>query len=78
MRYPMQERRRHEQESVSVVAGYLLASPIRRWMTDPRELLEPYVREGMTVLEPGAGQAGFAMTERASILRSHASVSKKE
>ncbi len=41
--------------------GYLLASPIRRWMTDPRKLLEPYVREGMTVLEPGPGMGFFTI-----------------
>lgn len=41
--------------------GYLLASPIRRWMTDPRKLLAPYVREGMTVLEPGPGMGFFTI-----------------
>jgi ubiquinone/menaquinone biosynthesis C-methylase UbiE len=41
--------------------GYLLASPIRRWMQNPEELLAPYVREGMTVLEPGPGMGFFTM-----------------
>jgi ubiquinone/menaquinone biosynthesis C-methylase UbiE len=38
--------------------GYFLISPIRRWMENPEKLLAPYVREGMTVLEPGPGM-GF-------------------
>ena len=41
--------------------GYLLASPIRRWMTDPRELLAPYVLDGMKVLEPGPGMGFFTL-----------------
>jgi ubiquinone/menaquinone biosynthesis C-methylase UbiE len=41
--------------------GYLLASPIRRWMQNPEELLAPYVREGMTVLEPGPGMGFFTL-----------------
>lgn len=43
-------------------AGYLLASPIRRWLLqDPRDLLFPYVRAGMTVLEPGPGMGFFTL-----------------
>jgi hypothetical protein len=35
--------------------GYLLASPLRRWLgQDPAKILSPYVREGMTILEPGS------------------------
>lgn len=41
--------------------GYILASPIRRWMTNPKELLAPYVYEGMTVLEPGPGMGFFTL-----------------
>ena len=41
--------------------GYVLASPIRRWITDPRNLLAPYVHEGMTVLEPGPGMGFFTL-----------------
>lgn len=41
--------------------GYLLASPLRRLMANPRTLLEPYVHEGMTVLEPGPGMGFFAL-----------------
>jgi len=35
--------------------GYLLASPVRRLLFSPEKVLAPYVREGMTVLEPGPG-----------------------
>jgi ubiquinone/menaquinone biosynthesis C-methylase UbiE len=41
--------------------GYWLASPIRRWMVKPEELLAPYIREGMTVLEPGPGMGFFTL-----------------
>ena len=42
--------------------GYLLASPIRRWtMQDPETLVGPFVREGMTVVEPGPGMGFFTL-----------------
>jgi ubiquinone/menaquinone biosynthesis C-methylase UbiE len=42
--------------------GYLLASPVRRWFgQDPVEILSPYVRAGMTVLEPGPGMGFFTI-----------------
>jgi len=42
--------------------GYLLASPVRRWLgQDPVKILSPYVREGMTVLEPGPGMGFFTL-----------------
>jgi len=41
--------------------GYLLASPIRRLLEDPSEVLAPYVAEGMTVLEPGPGMGFFTL-----------------
>jgi SAM-dependent methyltransferase len=42
--------------------GYLLASPIRRWISgNPESLLAPYIREGMTVLEPGPGMGFFTL-----------------
>jgi cyclopropane fatty-acyl-phospholipid synthase-like methyltransferase len=34
---------------------------MRRWMQNPEELLAPYVREGMTVLEPGPGMGFFTL-----------------
>jgi SAM-dependent methyltransferase len=41
--------------------GYLLASPLRRWMQNPERILAPYIREGMTVLEPGPGMGFFTL-----------------
>jgi len=41
--------------------GYLLASPMRRWSQKPEALLAPYLREGMTVLEPGPGMGFFTL-----------------
>jgi len=42
--------------------GYLLASPIRRWISEaPERLLAPYLRQGMTVLEPGPGMGFFTI-----------------
>lgn len=42
--------------------GRLLASPVRRWLgQDPFKILSPYVREGMTVLEPGPGMGFFTI-----------------
>jgi len=41
--------------------GYLLASPLRRLQYNPTEILAPYVREGMTVLEPGPGMGFFTL-----------------
>jgi len=45
--------------------GYLLLGPIRRLLHDPSSILAPYLREGMTVLEPGPGM-GFFTLELAS------------
>jgi cyclopropane fatty-acyl-phospholipid synthase-like methyltransferase len=39
--------------------GYFLASPLRRLLEDPTEILGPYVQPGMTVLEPGPGMGFF-------------------
>ena len=41
--------------------GYVLASPLRRLLQDPAAILKPYVREGMTVLEPGPGMGFFTV-----------------
>ena len=43
--------------------GYLLISPIRRWLRgqDPATIIGPYIREGMTVLEPGPGMGYFTL-----------------
>jgi ubiquinone/menaquinone biosynthesis C-methylase UbiE len=41
--------------------GYTLILPIRRLQHDPARLLAPYIREGMTVLEPGPGMGYFTL-----------------
>ena len=41
--------------------GYVLASPLRRLRQDPRAILSPFVRQGMTVLEPGPGMGFFTL-----------------
>jgi ubiquinone/menaquinone biosynthesis C-methylase UbiE len=42
--------------------GYVLASPVRRWLgQNPFHIVAPYVREGMTVLEPGPGMGFFTI-----------------
>ena len=41
--------------------GPLLASPVRRLVNDPAGLLKPFVRAGMTVLEPGPGMGFFTL-----------------
>jgi len=41
--------------------GYLLASPLRRFSQDPAAILAPYIRDGMTVLEPGPGMGFFTL-----------------
>jgi ubiquinone/menaquinone biosynthesis C-methylase UbiE len=41
--------------------GYFLASPLRQWFLDPEKILRPYVKEGMTVLEPGPGMGFFTL-----------------
>ena len=41
--------------------GYWLTCPLRRYGQDPHKILAPYVREGMTVLEPGPGMGFFTL-----------------
>ena len=41
--------------------GYLLASPLRRLLQDPVEIVKPYVEEGMTVLDVGCGMGFFSL-----------------
>ncbi len=47
--------------------GYLLASPVRKLVQDPAEILAPFVTSGMTVLEPGPGM-GFFTQELARLV----------
>jgi SAM-dependent methyltransferase len=41
--------------------GYFLLNPLRRYLQNPGKLLSPYVRKGMTVLEPGPGMGFFTL-----------------
>ncbi len=41
--------------------GYFLISPLRRLQLNPETVLRRFVREGMTVLEPGPGMGFFTV-----------------
>ena len=41
--------------------GYLLVSPLRKLLQKPEKVIEPYVREGMTVVEIGPGMGFFTL-----------------
>lgn len=41
--------------------GYLLASPLRRLLHNPEEILRPFVTNGMTVLDIGAAMGFFTL-----------------
>jgi len=41
--------------------GYLLVSPLRKLLQNPRKIIEPYVRAGMTVVEIGPGMGFFTL-----------------
>lgn len=43
--------------------GYVLASPIRKWLEirDPQAFLSPWIKSGMTVFEPGPGMGFFTL-----------------
>ena len=59
----------HPNEEESIVAqrvcpwwvGYLLKSPLRRFAHNPRTILSPFVKPGMTVLELGPGMGFFTL-----------------
>ncbi len=41
--------------------GYLLASPIRKLFQSPKEILEPFIEPGMTVMDLGCGMGFFSI-----------------
>lgn len=41
--------------------GYLLLNPLRRMIENPRKILGPFIRKGMTILEPGPGMGYFTL-----------------
>jgi 2-polyprenyl-3-methyl-5-hydroxy-6-metoxy-1,4-benzoquinol methylase len=42
-------------------AGYLLASPIRRWFENPEDVLAPHVQSGATALDVGCAMGFFSL-----------------
>jgi ubiquinone/menaquinone biosynthesis C-methylase UbiE len=51
--------RRNRVCPVAIAGG--LDHRIRRWLQDPRKMLSPYIREGMTVLDFGCGPGYFTV-----------------
>jgi len=43
------------------MVGYLLANPFRKFMQDPQEILSPYLKKGMGVLDIGPGMGYFSL-----------------
>jgi ubiquinone/menaquinone biosynthesis C-methylase UbiE len=41
--------------------GYLLASPFRRFLYSPEDILKPHIRKGMNVLDVGCGMGFFSL-----------------
>jgi ubiquinone/menaquinone biosynthesis C-methylase UbiE len=41
--------------------GYLLVSPLRRFLYNPEEILRPYIKEGINVLDVGCGMGFFSL-----------------
>ena len=41
--------------------GYLLVSPLRKLLQNPRKVIEPYIHAGMTVVEIGPGMGFFTL-----------------
>ena len=41
--------------------GYFLINPFRKLLENPDKILGPFVKEGMTVLEPGCGMGYFTL-----------------
>jgi ubiquinone/menaquinone biosynthesis C-methylase UbiE len=41
--------------------GYFIDNPLRRWIHNPRRILAPCLRPGMTVLDFGCGMGQFAI-----------------
>lgn len=41
--------------------GYLLLNPLRKLLENPVKLFGAYVREGMTIIEPGCGMGYFTL-----------------
>lgn len=44
-----------------VWVGHLLASPLRKLLQNPKKILSPYIKEGMTVLDVGCAMGFFSL-----------------
>lgn len=44
-----------------VWVGYLLLSPLRKWLQNPARILQPHVSPGMTVIEVGPAMGFFSI-----------------
>lgn len=44
-----------------VWVGYLLASPVRKLLQNPKKILSPYVKEGMNVIDIGCAMGFFSL-----------------
>ncbi|MEL4304323.1 class I SAM-dependent methyltransferase [Methanococcoides sp. LMO-2] len=59
---------RYNRVCPAAISG-ILDNRIRRWFQKPREILDPYIKEGMTVLDLGCGP-GYFSTEMARMVGS--------
>lgn len=41
--------------------GYFLLNPLRKLLENPDKILAPFIKEGMTILEPGCGMGYFTL-----------------
>jgi ubiquinone/menaquinone biosynthesis C-methylase UbiE len=58
----MRENMNNEKNRVCPVElANSLDSKIRRWLQNPRKILSPYIKEGMTVLDIGCGPGFFSI-----------------
>src|SRR5208337_4107833 len=57
----MEKEKESSRRVCPVWIGYILASPVRKLMYNPRTILAPYVKEGMTVLDFGSAMGFFSI-----------------
>jgi ubiquinone/menaquinone biosynthesis C-methylase UbiE len=50
-----------EKHLCPVWVGYLLSNPIRKWFQNPDQIIGPYIKEGMTVLDVGCAMGFFSL-----------------
>ena len=57
----MEDQKESHQRVCPWWIGYILASPVRKLLHNPRKILAPYVKEGMTVLDFGSAMGFFSI-----------------